>query len=66
VNSPRNFGKAGKLFDLKKENGEIETIHIQNVRLETLPPSIQALLNEKSILLNDPHPTVILEKPNAE
>jgi hypothetical protein len=66
VNSPRNFGKAGKLFDLKKENGEIETIHIQNVRLETLPPSIQALLNEKSILFNDPHPTVILEKPNAE
>jgi hypothetical protein len=66
VNSPRNFGKAGKLFDLKREDGSIETIHIQNIRLENLSPSLQALLNEKSILLKDPDPTVILEKPLAK
>jgi hypothetical protein len=63
VNSPRNFGKAGKLFDLKKEDGSVETIHIQNIRLESLSPSLQGLLNEKSILLKDPDPAVILEKP---
>jgi hypothetical protein len=62
VNSPRNFGKAGKLFDLKKGDGSIETLNIQNIRLESLSPSLQALLNEKSILLKDPDPTVILEK----
>jgi hypothetical protein len=63
VNNPRNFGRAGKLFDLKKGDGSIETIYIHDIKLEHLSPSLQVLLNEKSILLKDPDPKVILEKP---
>ncbi|MFD2919182.1 hypothetical protein ACFS6H_05610 [Terrimonas rubra] len=64
LNQVENASCQCKIINWEKPDNTLQVFHLKNHPLETvMPAEIQALIDEKSILLNQPDSTVILSQP---
>ena len=65
LNSPENASCQCKIIHWIQPNKTLQTFYLKNISLDSLKnPSLQQLIDEKSILLKDPEEGVIIKKSN--
>jgi len=67
INSPENASCQCKIIRWHQPNMPVQTFYLKNIYLDSLKnPSLTDLIDEKSILLKDPEPGLLINKKNPE